>query len=182
MAPLAYFITFTTYGTWLHGRAPGSVDREHNAPGTPFMEPDETRERKMRAAMRQEPYTLDGPRRQVVLRTIQEVAAHRNWQLWAVHVRSNHVHVILTAACKPEKVMADLKAWCSRRLRETFHEPPDRDRWTQHGSTRYLNDEKSFDAAVVYVIDEQGESMELYDSRVRHHEPEGPSKAHEPEA
>jgi hypothetical protein len=27
MAPLAYFITFTTYGAWLHGRAPGSVDR-----------------------------------------------------------------------------------------------------------------------------------------------------------
>jgi hypothetical protein len=28
--PLAYFITFTTYGTWLHGTAKGngSVDRE----------------------------------------------------------------------------------------------------------------------------------------------------------
>jgi REP element-mobilizing transposase RayT len=166
MAPLAYFITFTTYGGWLHGRAPGSVDRAHNIPGTPFLPPDEDSERKMRAAMRQEPYVLGKLHRQVVLRTIKEVAAHRKWKLWAVHVRSNHVHVVITADCKPEKVMADLKAWCSRRLREACEESSDRDRWTQQGSTRYLNDEKAFDAAVNYVIGDQGDPMELFDGRI----------------
>lgn len=165
MAPLAYFITFTTYGTWLHGRAPGSVDREHNVPGTPFLPPDDETERKIRSTMRQPPYVLDEGRRRVVLRTIREVAAHRRWVLWAVHVRSNHVHIVITAECKPEKVMADLKAWCSRRLRESFQESADRDRWTQHGSTRYLNDETAVDAKVKYVIEEQGEPMERYDHR-----------------
>ncbi|HVS40086.1 MAG TPA: transposase [Gemmataceae bacterium] len=162
MAPLAYFITFTTYGAWLHGRAPGSVDREHNAPGTPFLPPDAEVEHGMHAAMRQEPYLLDDVRRQVVLRTLREVAAHRKWRLWAAQVRSNHVHVVITAECKPEKVMADLKAWCSRRLRETCKESADRDRWTQHGSTRYLNDEASFGAAVKYVIEGQGEPMAVF--------------------
>src|SRR5262245_35460278 len=165
MAPLAYFITFTTYGTWLHGRGPGSVDREHNLPGSLYLPPDADLERKMRSAMRQERYVLDQVRRRIVLRTIKEVATHRQWKLWAVHVRSNHVHVVITAACKPEKVMADLKAWCSRRLRETCKETSDRDRWTQHGSTRYLNDEASFNATVKYVIDDQGKPMELYDRR-----------------
>jgi hypothetical protein len=33
--PLAYLITFPTYGTWLHGDERGSVDRDHNLPGTP---------------------------------------------------------------------------------------------------------------------------------------------------
>src|SRR5262245_10899810 len=98
MVPLAYFITFTTYGTWLHGRAPGSVDREHNVPGTPFLAPDEDAERRMRAAMRQQPYLLDDLRRQVVLATIKEVAVHRKWKLWAAHVRTSHVHVVMTAA------------------------------------------------------------------------------------
>jgi len=28
----AYLITFTTYGTWVHGDERGSVDREHNIP------------------------------------------------------------------------------------------------------------------------------------------------------
>ena len=72
--------------------------------------PDTRRERAMHSAMRQEPYVLDELRRRVVLRTIQEVAAHRGWKLWAVHVRPAHVHVVITAACRPEKVMIDLKA------------------------------------------------------------------------
>ena len=32
--PLAYFLTFTTYGTWLHGREEGSVDRDNHVFGT----------------------------------------------------------------------------------------------------------------------------------------------------
>jgi REP element-mobilizing transposase RayT len=183
MTPLAYFITFTTYGTWLHGRAPGSVDREHNVPGTPHLPPEEQKERKMRTAMRQDPYVLDELRRQIVLQTIREVAAHRKWKLWAAHVRTNHVHVVLTAECKPEKVMADLKAWCSRRLREACDESSDRDRWTQHGSTRYLNDEESFHAAVKYVINDQGAAMDLYDYRNERNDRErNEPKRNEPEA
>src|SRR5262245_42903381 len=134
--PFAYLITFTTYGTWLHGRDPGSVDREHNVPGMPLLAADPTREAANQQRLRQEPYFLDEARRSVVLRTIREVAAHRGWKLWAVHVRTNHVHIVLTAASKPEKVMADFKAWASRRLREACGESADRDRWTQHGSTR----------------------------------------------
>jgi len=33
--PIAFFITFRTYGTWLHGDERGSVDRCHNHYGTP---------------------------------------------------------------------------------------------------------------------------------------------------
>jgi REP element-mobilizing transposase RayT len=97
------------------------------------------------------------------------VAAHRGWNLWAVHVRTNHVHIVVTAPASPEKVMADFKAWASRRLREAFGESADRDRWTQHGSTRYLNSEAAVDSAIAYVVDEQGEAMARFDSR---HEPE----------
>ncbi len=51
--PVAYFITFTTYGTWLRGRAPGSVDRDHNVPGTSFLPPDPDEEAVRRAGLRQ---------------------------------------------------------------------------------------------------------------------------------
>jgi REP element-mobilizing transposase RayT len=149
----------------LHGREPGSVDREHNVPGTPFLPADAELEAARRQAMRQEPYLLDGPRRDVVLRTIREVAQHRKWKLWAVHVRSNHVHIVVTAPATPEKVMADFKAWASRRLREAFGEDADRDRWTQHGSTKYLNSQEALQAKIVYVVDEQGERMACFDSR-----------------
>src|SRR5207248_329842 len=126
--PIAYFLTFTTYGTWLHGRDPGSVDRKHNVPGTPFLPPNAELESTRRQSLRQEPYMLDEPRRSVVLKTIREVAKHRKWKLWAVHVRMNHVHIVVTAPGSPEKAMSDFKAWASRRLREAFGESPVRDR------------------------------------------------------
>jgi len=61
--------------------------------------------------------------------------------------------------------MSDLKAWSSRRLREVLGESADRDRWTQHGSTRYLNTEAEVVSRITYVVDEQGERMAYYDSR-----------------
>jgi REP element-mobilizing transposase RayT len=171
--PLAYFITFTTYGTWLHGRESGSVDRQHNLPGTPFVAPDGQLEARRRQSLRQAPYLLDHARRDVVLNTICEVCTHRAWELHAVHVRSNHVHVLLVAPVAPEKVMSDLKAWCSRRLREAFGEDANRDRWTQHGSTRYLHNTNSVQAAMVYILEEQGDQMSVYDSRTHHNHPRG---------
>lgn len=56
---LAYFITFTTYGTWLHGSAKGSVDADHNTYDTPVLEQDIGREAEVREALGQPPYTLD---------------------------------------------------------------------------------------------------------------------------
>lgn len=40
---LAYFITYHTYGTWLHGNEAGSVDSQHNIPGTPMLPSDPVR-------------------------------------------------------------------------------------------------------------------------------------------
>jgi len=184
--PLAYFLTFTAYGTCLHGREPGSVDRRHNVAGTPVLAPHEGWQNNRRSSLRQAPYMLDQARRDVVLRTVCEVCTHRSWKLHAVHVRPTHVHVVVAASAAPEKVMADLKAWSSRRLREACGEESDRDRWTQHGSTRYLNDEESVEAAVRYVVDEQGDPMSVYDSRRPHPDPNAqsirPRPNNEPEA
>jgi len=76
--PLAYFITYTTYGTWLHGEAPGSVDREHNQVGTPWLEPDSQR-------LLPTAFGLHPPS------SVGGLSCFRGWPLHAVHVRSNHV-------------------------------------------------------------------------------------------
>ena len=142
-SPLAFFITFSTYGAWLHGRDAGSIDKQHNEFGTPVLEPDPDRERSELSNLREEPYVLNADRRKVVLATIREVCHHRRWRLWACHVRTNHAHIVVAADAKPEKVMSDLKAYSSRRLREKLGEPAEAKRWTQHGSTRYLwNDDE----------------------------------------
>lgn len=160
--PLAFFISFTAYGAWLHGKAPGSVDPEHNDFGTPFLPPDPVEERREMAAMTQPPFLLDQPRRCVVLATVQEVCRHRGWRLLACHVRNAHVHVIVVGAAKPEKMMNDFKAYASRRLTEAGLDDQTRKRWTRHGSTKYIWDEGYLRNAINYVLNRQGSPMERF--------------------
>ncbi|HAF13747.1 MAG TPA: hypothetical protein DCK99_08610, partial [Blastocatellia bacterium] len=39
--PLAYFISFRSYATWLHGDKRGSIDRFHNRYLSPYIQPNE---------------------------------------------------------------------------------------------------------------------------------------------
>jgi REP element-mobilizing transposase RayT len=161
-APLAHFITFTCYGTWLHGDERGSVDDEHNAPGTPVLPPDPRRHAGERNDLAEPPYSLDGPRRRVTRDALCQVARRKGWALHAVHVRSNHVHVVVTAAGAPERVLNDLKTAASRLLNKAFPAEQERTRWTRHGSTRYLWTEEAVAEKVQYVLNGQGEPMEQF--------------------
>ncbi len=157
--PLAYFITFTTYGTWLHGNPPGSVDREHNQFGTPVLPPDATRHAETREQLRQAPYVLDPKRRMVVRDAIVEECRFRGWTLRALHVRSNHVHLVVTAERTPEFVMRSCKAHASQCLTKAGLENRERKRWTAHGSTIYLWNEANVADKVDYTLNRQGEPM-----------------------
>ncbi len=165
--PLAYFITWTCYGTWLHGSESGSADDEHNIPGTPYLPPDAERLAAERERMDQPPYSLDEPRREVLLAAIRQDCEYRGWTLHAVHVRSNHVHVVLTADATPERVMNDLKSYGSRRLNEAGFDTKERKRWTRHGSTRYLWKEDAVWEACDYVLNRQGSPMSRWSTTDR---------------
>ncbi|HTU20832.1 MAG TPA: transposase [Gemmataceae bacterium] len=160
--PLAYFLTFTCYGAWLHGQTAGSVDRQHNAPGTPLVPADETRRSREQQRMDQPPYHLDTPRRRIVRQAIQEVCVHRPWELLALHIRASHVHVIVRAEAAPERVLNDFKSYASRALNAAGIDPAECKRWTRHGSTIYLWTEASVEEKVHYVLHEQGAPMEVY--------------------
>jgi REP element-mobilizing transposase RayT len=161
--PLAYFLTFHCYGTWLQGDAPGSVDREHNELGTPFLPPDPEKRLAQEQKMAQPAYHLDDKRRRLVLRALQEVCQYRGWRLLAAHVRTTHLHVVVTADARPEKVMNDFKAYASRALNAAGLDLADRMRWSRHGSTRYLNTEDEVATAVDYVLRRQGDPLATYD-------------------
>jgi REP element-mobilizing transposase RayT len=163
--PLAYFITISTYGTWLHGQAPGSVDREHNQYGTPWLEASAERRQEARAKMAQEPYILDETRRAIVRDAIVEECHFRQWTLLALHVRSNHVHMVVTADRDPEFVMRSCKAHASKCLNRAGLDDSDRKRWTAHGSTRYLWTPEAVSADVEYTLHRQGIPMSVYPSQ-----------------
>ncbi|MFM9957757.1 MAG: hypothetical protein ACKVZJ_06755 [Phycisphaerales bacterium] len=161
MGVLAYFITFHTYGTWLHGRDKGSVDDEHNRPGTPLLPPDPECERRESKELKHPPVELDACRRFVVDRTIREVCSFRRWSIHALHVRTTHVHFVVSTRNPPERVLRDCKAYATRRLREAGLIDDATDSWSHHGSTRYLTRDEDFHSAVRYTMLEQGEPLEM---------------------
>lgn len=160
--PIAYFITFTCYGTRLHGDERGSVDMRHRVYGSDFLLPNPDWVRRDGQALAQAPYEMDAARRSLVLDAIVAVAKHREWKLKAVHVRSNHVHVVAGAREEPERVMNDFKAYAPRALNAAGMDSRDRKRWTRDGSTIYLWEPEQVETAIGYVLDRQGEPMAVW--------------------
>jgi len=74
---LAFLLTFRTYGTWLHGDERGSVDGEHNVPGTPLLPPDPARQHRERGLMKADGMILDERLRLVVDAAIADQCRHR---------------------------------------------------------------------------------------------------------
>jgi len=149
--PLAYLITFTCYGTWLHGNDRGSVDDKHNTFDTPFLDTNSERYNEARKKMKAPPLFLNEQQRNLVSTVIANVSTFRNWTLHECNVKTNHVHVVMSGDADPDRIMKDFKAYATRRLRESGELEQNRPVWTEGGSTRFLWTETSLSAAIEYV-------------------------------
>jgi len=156
--PKGYLITFRCYGTWLHGDA-GSVDRFHNTYGTPRLNKDDARRRYNRELLKQRPVKLSSRRRKVIVAAIKKACAILKWDLWALNVRSNHVHAVVTAPCKPARILNALKANSTRAMRTAGYWKSDISPWVRGGSKRYLWNEQAHGNAIAYVLYDQGEPL-----------------------
>jgi REP element-mobilizing transposase RayT len=155
--PIAYLLTFGTYGTHLHGDDRGSHLWRHG-----YVVPDPDLARDCAARMTEARYVLQEGARDVVLRAIVSHARYRGWDLRAAHVRTEHVHVVVGAPrdVTPKRVMADIKAYATRALREVgivrAHY------WARGGHCAFLASSDEIEAAARYVFWQQGEPMARY--------------------
>jgi REP element-mobilizing transposase RayT len=138
------------------------VDRQHNQFGSRLLEPDPQRVLMEQRRMAQQPYQLDEESRAAVLAALRQHCAQRGWSLLAAHVRSSHVHVIVEAQVRPERVMNEFKSYASRELNRLGRDGPARRRWARHGSTRWLWKDKDVERAIRYVVAEQGAPMAVF--------------------
>ena len=153
--PIGYFLTWVTYGTWLPGDSRGWVEYRHG-----LQLADAAREEKAAASMTENAYRLSTQQRDAVEQQIRETCSYRGWPLHAVNCRSNHVHVVVSAAdTRPKKIRTDLKAWATRCLKQRFGANRE-NWWAERGSVRYLYDEQCIEAAVVYVVEGQDRKRE----------------------
>ena len=154
--PLAYFITWTTYGTWLSGDSRGWRKR-----GSREMEPpDAAAFRRANDAMTSDVVVLSDLQRKMIERVIDDHCRFRSWELHARNARTNHIHVVVTAATRGGTVRSQLKAWSNRRLSEhaglTGVGKEGLKKWfTEKGDVEWIESTEDLENVVLYVKDFQ---------------------------
>src|SRR4029079_11570334 len=102
----------------LQGDPRGSVSHARTEVEDPLIPHNPSLNAAQRLAMQDSVYVLTEERRALVADAFGETCAAREWTLLAMHVRSNHVHLVIQSRSTPERIMRDLKSYASRRLAE----------------------------------------------------------------
>jgi len=167
-----WLLSNTTYGTWLPGSPRGLVtsvrDRraddvvtpariEHDLPAEPWEDPIPGLYRSAAERMTGPPIHLRLEQAAALLAQFQETAAHRGWTLHAVAIMHNHVHLVVEVPDDPDptKILADFKAYGSRRLNTMYGVPASKTWWTTNGSKRKLQDAAAIRDGIHYVLHKQ---------------------------
>lgn len=155
MRILAHHIVWTTYGTWLPGDARGWICRGSAG----IQQPNAQRQQRASRGLMQEPVELSEMQRQTVKNTIREHCKVRDWTVYALIVRSNHIHVVAMLDRDSWTAMKELKAWSSRRLSEmaglseSVAQGAGRRRWfTEGGKCKTITSQTYLRNAVRYVL------------------------------
>jgi REP element-mobilizing transposase RayT len=151
---LAFLLTWTTYGTWLHGDERGSIERVGRT--SRVLDPNASLEAHERDLLSHRECTLDGSRRDVVRAAITRHCEFRGWCRHALAVRTNHVHVVVSCRCPPDRAMIEFKAYATRALRDEGLVGREQHVWSRHGSTRHLHFDEALHGAIRYVLEGQG--------------------------
>ena len=148
--PIAYFLTWTTYGTWLPGD-PRGWNRKGEAAS---LLGNSLYNEAAKARMHEDAFLLSSTDRKLVKETLVAHCEFRSWGLHALNVRSNHLHIVVTAAdYQPDQAASQFKAWCTRKLKAAH---PTRKRfWTQGASCRWINSDDALAKANEYTNEAQ---------------------------
>ena len=107
---------------------------------------------------------LDAAQRSCVDEAVRETCEIRHWDLEAINIRTNHVHMVVSiGAKKPETALNAFKANATRKMREAGCWQSERSPWADKGSKRYLWNERSVTQAIEYVLFGQGDELPDFD-------------------
>lgn len=160
-----WFLTWTTYGTWLPGDERGFVSNVDLGDGTIIrvnqvgVEPLRNLPNLKRVAASQlngKPVFLHEQQAHHLMNQFFETARFRQWGLQGVAIMRNPVHIVVGVPGNPEPevLLRDFKSYGSRCLNRQFEIPKSGTWWTESGSRRKLKDDRAIATAVAYVRDQ----------------------------
>jgi REP element-mobilizing transposase RayT len=180
---LTWLLTNTTYGTWLPGDERGSVtsvrDRrasdpvtaarlEHDRPGEPWEPSREGLRRSAQKLMKGPSIYLTLRQAETLLAQFLETAEHREWVMLAASIMANHYHLVIQASddWRADRILADLKAYATRRLSSAYGPPASETWWTGKGSTRWLRDDRAIADGIDYVVYKQPQPLVVWSTEL----------------
>ena len=149
----SYHITFTTYGSWLHGDRRGSW-----ASNGSFVPPNPSMERGERRRCKYEAVIQTAPMRRIVFDAIRAEADFRQCKIRALNVLDNHVHMLIAVPreTKSKVILSQIKSSATVALRKAgFFQ--DRPIWTSGGNVSIVDTEGYFWRVYNYIINKQKE-------------------------
>ena len=160
-----WFLTWTTYGSWLPGDQRGFVSDvkvddgavvRHNIPRTEFDADMPALQSHAQSQLKAAPVRLSKGQAELLLDQFLETADVRKWTLLAVAIMANHCHLVVGVPGDPdpENLLRDFKSYGSRKLNGSGHKVSHDKRWTKSGSKRKLPDDEAVLNAICYTRDQ----------------------------
>jgi REP element-mobilizing transposase RayT len=153
--PLAYHITFGTYGTRLHGGDRVTVDRSMNSYGDPLIGIDSEWERIERNLLRFPPRELTIEQRLFIEDVVPSICKRGGWKFVEAAAAPDHVHNVLEAEVDGKDVRKWLKRWLSEALSEHWPLLLEQVWWAECGSVKWVWIADYYRRVVGYVRDQK---------------------------
>ncbi len=150
-SPLAYHITWGTYGTRLHGDPRGTVERKMNTYGDPIIDRDDEWKSEKSTRLRFPPRILSTDQRLFIEDAIPAICVRGHWHLASAAAAPDHIHVLLSADADGKAVRKWLKRWAGEALTERWPLVEGQVWWAECGSVKWILDEDYFQRATNYV-------------------------------
>ena len=150
-SPLGLFLTWTVYGTHLPGHQTGWRHR-NDGPRLPCTNLATWHN----SRLNHERTMLEPAMQSTVADAMKEICEFRGWTLWTSSVRSNHVHVVLSAQTHAPRIVRDqLKAKSTRELRLKHSNWRYRPVWSRNGDIQFLDTDHAIEECCIYVGEAQ---------------------------
>jgi REP element-mobilizing transposase RayT len=149
--PIAYHITFGTYGTRLHGDERGTVDRAMNEPGDPVIGADPAWWERERKKLKFEPVVLAAEEMRFAESVMPVVCERGGWAYHTGAAGPDHIHVLLSADAEGDAVRKWFKRWLGEALSARWKRPDGATWWAECGSVKWVWTSAYYRAVFRYV-------------------------------
>jgi len=140
---LGYMLTWTAYGSWLQG------DKRKYVKNSQILDPNPSLETKNKDNMKYPKVSLNAPQREIIEKAIIAESAELNQKIYAIAVRSNHIHLVTDCNFISASTAASHYKNAARLAVESngfFGRL-----WTKGFSVRYCFDEDQLNKVIQYV-------------------------------